>query len=350
MGDTALLVNPITVNQLPRLLAEILGRLCLSARRTLQFAAAVILTVLLCTSTSRGEQEQIRLSQNKGAQTPAEKSTDPDDPQKPMQVTVGAYINQILEINFAEDYFVIDMWLWFRWEPAEPGQFSFATEKNYPLETFEITNGQILERSGQLTESKDADGRPFTYQNVRVVAKITQRFNMRPYPAENHALELLVEDSEERIQKVLYVADTEFSRLGTGVTGGDHQCLSDKFWQSHPQQRWLLRVGVLAVPLRHRSAEACADIDRQVPLAHLLGHYRGDTGPLPQTRVGRAVRSGHRSDLRDRGQQIHHYLEHPRRGAIRVFRCNSNPVSGDRGAHNRRIHLGRPPRGARDSL
>ena len=217
MGDTALLVNPITVNQLPRLLAEILGRLCLSARRTLQFAAAVILTVLLCTSTSRGEQEQIRLSQNKGAQTPAEKSTDPDDPQKPMQVTVGAYINQILEINFAEDYFVIDMWLWFRWEPAEQGQFSFATEKNYPLETFEITNGQILERSGQLTESKDADGRPFTYQNVRVVAKITQRFNMRPYPAENHALELLVEDSEERIQKVLYVADTEFSQLGAGV-------------------------------------------------------------------------------------------------------------------------------------
>ena len=159
----------------------------------------------------------MRASQVGETRNRAEPSTDPDDPQKPLEVTVGAYINQILEINFAEDYFVIDMWLWFRWEPSAPGQFNFATEKNYPLETFEITNGQILQRSGQLTETKNADGRPFTYQNVRVVAKITQRFNMRPYPAENHSLEILVEDSEERVQKVLYVADTEFSRLGTGV-------------------------------------------------------------------------------------------------------------------------------------
>lgn len=180
-------------------------------------AASIVLLGLLGATNSHGEREQLRASQVGETQNSAEQPTDPDDPQKPIEVTVGAYINQILEINFAEDYFVIDMWLWFRWEPSAPGQFSFATEKSYPLETFEITNGQILQRSGELTESKDGDGRPFTYQNVRVVAKITQRFNMRPYPAENHSLEILVEDSEERVQKVLYVADTEFSRLGTGV-------------------------------------------------------------------------------------------------------------------------------------
>ena len=180
-------------------------------------AASIVLLGLLGATNSHGEREQLRASQVGETQNSAEQPTDPDDPQKPIEVTVGAYINQILEINFAEDYFVIDMWLWFRWEPSAPGQFSFATEKSYPLETFEITNGQILQRSGELTESKDGDGRPFTYQNIRVVAKITQRFNMRPYPAENHALEILVEDSEERIQKVLYVADTEFSQLGAGV-------------------------------------------------------------------------------------------------------------------------------------
>lgn len=149
----------------------------------------------------------------------AGKLPDPEDPEKPLEVTVGAYINQILEINFAEDYFVIDMWLWFRWEPSAEGQFRFETEENYPLKTFEITNGQILgDPTGELTETKKhPDGRTFTYQNVRVIAKITQRFNMRPYPAENHALEILIEDSDERIEKVLYVADTEFSRLGAGV-------------------------------------------------------------------------------------------------------------------------------------
>lgn len=218
-----------------------------------------------------------------------------------------------------------------------------------------------MERSGQLTESKDADGRPFTYQNVRVVAKITQRFNMRPYPAENHALELLVEDSEERIQKVLYVADTEFSQLGAGVklpgwevsakppeatinaypTNFGNRTLNNggHYVSEYSQFRYFIDL---------RKPVLTSIVKSLWP--HLLGHHRGDTGALPQTRVGRAVRSGHRSDLRDRGQQIHHYLEHPRRGAIRVFRCSSNPVSGDRGAHNRRIHLGRPPRGARDSL
>ena len=143
-----------------------------------------------------------------------DQSPDPSDPKEPLQVTVGAYINQILEINFAEDYFVIDMWLWFRWEPSRKGQFKFQNSKNFPLENFEITNGQILDRSGELTERKTMNGKPFTYQNVRVIAKITQRFNMRPYPAENHALEILVEDNEERVEKVMYVADTEFSSRG----------------------------------------------------------------------------------------------------------------------------------------
>ena len=139
------------------------------------------------------------------------------DPDKPLEVVVGAYINQILEINFSEDFFVIDMWLWFRWSDSNPGQFQFESQNNFPLNTFEITNGQILSQSGNLTERKQNNGKPFTYQNVRVLAKITQRFNMRPYPAESHALEILIEDSEERVEKVLYVADTEFSKLGSGV-------------------------------------------------------------------------------------------------------------------------------------
>ena len=139
------------------------------------------------------------------------------DPVRPLEVVVGVYINQILEINFAEDFFVIDMWLWFRWGKSESNQFHFEGENNYPLKTFEITNGQILSQSGNLTEEKDNQGNPFTYQNTRVVAKITQRFNMRPYPAESHALQILIEDSGERVEKVQYVADVDFSRLGKGV-------------------------------------------------------------------------------------------------------------------------------------
>jgi hypothetical protein len=178
---------------------------------------ALVATGCFLAGTAHGQSSERKEKSQPVQEAESQQRADPEDPEKPLEVTVGAYINQILEINFAEDYFVIDMWLWFRWEPSAPGQFAFTTEKSYPLGTFEITNGQILQRSGELTEFKDADGRTFTYQNVRVIAKITQRFNMRPYPAENHALEILIEDSEERIEKVLYVADTEFSQLGAGV-------------------------------------------------------------------------------------------------------------------------------------
>lgn len=191
-----------------------LGRSTLCGRGRL-IGMAVVLGLLLAAGCDRVPRSGDHTSEARATGLP--QPADPDDPQKPLEVTVGAYINQILEINFAEDYFVIDMWLWFRWEPSADGQFAFTGGESYPLKTFEITNGQILERSGEMTETKDNDGRPFTYQNVRVIAKITQRFNMRPYPAESHALEILVEDSEERVEKVLYVADTEFSRLGAGV-------------------------------------------------------------------------------------------------------------------------------------
>lgn len=175
-----------------------------------------VLALLLAGGCSRAPQSEANSPQTPAAELP--QLAGPDDPQKPLEVTVGAYINQILEINFAEDYFVIDMWLWFRWERPSEGQFAFATEDDYPLKTFEITNGQILAPpTGELTETKENNGRPFTYQNVRVIAKITQRFNMRPYPAENHKLDILVEDSEQRVEKVVYVADTEFSKVGAGV-------------------------------------------------------------------------------------------------------------------------------------
>jgi hypothetical protein len=141
----------------------------------------------------------------------------PTDPLEPLEITIGAYINQLLEINFAEDYFIVDMWLWFRWEEPREGQFRFKGEDNYPLKTFEVTNGRILDRSGEETDGLEYQGRRLVWQNVRVIAQITQRFNMRAYPADSHALEILIEDSGERVEKVRYLPDRDFSRLGANV-------------------------------------------------------------------------------------------------------------------------------------
>ena len=134
---------------------------------------------------------------------------------KPTKVYVGAYINQILEINFAEDYFIVDFWLWFRWEPTKPGHFDIT---NYnALDNFELIDGIILNKSGNLTEHKKSDKNEYTYQNVRVVGKFTKRFNMNSYPADNHNISIKIEDSENRTQKIKFEADLEASNYSPNI-------------------------------------------------------------------------------------------------------------------------------------
>ncbi len=134
---------------------------------------------------------------------------------KPTNVYVGAYINQILEINFSEDYFVVDFWLWFRWEPSKPGHFDIS---NYnAINDFELIDGIILNTSGNLTDTNKTDKQKYTYQNIRVVGKFTKRFNMNSYPADNHDISIKIEDSEHRTQKIKFIADVEASNYSPNI-------------------------------------------------------------------------------------------------------------------------------------
>jgi hypothetical protein len=135
---------------------------------------------------------------------------------KPTNVYVGAYINQILEINFSEDYFVVDFWLWFRWEePSKPGHFDLS--KYNALEEFELVDGIILDKSGDFTDFGKTEKGKYKYQNIRVVGKFTKRFNMNSYPADNHDISIKVEDSEHRTQKIKFVADIEASNYSPNI-------------------------------------------------------------------------------------------------------------------------------------
>src|SRR4051812_6859245 len=37
-------------------------------------------------------------------------------PAKPVEVTVGIYLNQVRELSIRDSQFVVDFWLWFRWK------------------------------------------------------------------------------------------------------------------------------------------------------------------------------------------------------------------------------------------
>ncbi len=174
----------------------------------------LILVICLCINSSFNCAADSKVLKQENTK---EEKTDKSSPIeiKPTNVYVGAYINQILEINFSEDYFVVDFWLWFRWEPSKPGYYDIS---NYnALEDFELIDGIILNTSGNLTEHKKTDKQEYTYQNIRVVGKFTKRFNMNSYPADNHDISIKIEDSEHRTQKIKFVADVEASNYSPNI-------------------------------------------------------------------------------------------------------------------------------------
>ena len=43
----------------------------------------------------------------------------PPSPDDPSKVIVGAYINDIQELDFKTNSYAVDLYVWFRWKPAE---------------------------------------------------------------------------------------------------------------------------------------------------------------------------------------------------------------------------------------
>jgi hypothetical protein len=140
------------------------------------------------------------------------------DVKQAKRVDVGIFVNQLLDLNFREDYFIVDFWLWYRWESDRPGEFSLKKQDNGEdynfVENCEVINGEIKDKIGYLREQKDG----FTYENVRMIAKIVHRFNMRSYPLDQHRITIAIEDQNNRLDKLVYNADVASSGRSEHLT------------------------------------------------------------------------------------------------------------------------------------
>ncbi len=117
-----------------------------------------------------------------------------DDMAGPAKVFVGVYLNQIHEVNLKENRFTADFWIWFRWTDTDLK----------PIETFELTNGQIESKEGVTQWEKEG----LNYAACRVVASVTKFWDTSDFPLDNHRLSLEVEDGENEMHKLVYVADS----------------------------------------------------------------------------------------------------------------------------------------------
>lgn len=137
----------------------------------------------------------------------AAQSAPPVPAAAPAEVTVGTYINKIQDLNFRENKYSLDFFVWFRWRPE-------GALKDYkPLESFEIINGRIEGKTSVV--EKQIDG--VNYASARITAVIAETWDLRNFPFDWHRTEVRIEDSVFTADQLVFVADKENSRLGEEI-------------------------------------------------------------------------------------------------------------------------------------
>ena len=126
---------------------------------------------------------------------------------QPAEVTVGAYVNKIQDLNFRENKYSLDFFVWFRWK----ADGELADYK--PLESFEIINGSIDGKTS-IVEKKIGD---LSYASARISATMADTWELRHFPFDRHRSEVRIEDSVYTAQSLRFVADRTNSQLGDEI-------------------------------------------------------------------------------------------------------------------------------------
>ena len=124
---------------------------------------------------------------------------------KPVDVSVGIYINSIGEIQLKESGWTADFDIWFRWSgnQVQPGK------------NFQIVNGNIDQR-----DKKDAYvAGDQHYERYHVKARLTKFFDASHFPFSDQGLTIQVEDGPLKAETLRYIADEQGSGINrSGVS------------------------------------------------------------------------------------------------------------------------------------
>jgi hypothetical protein len=118
-------------------------------------------------------------------------------------VKTGIYLNQIHELNLKENFFVVDLYVWFRWKGEAK-----------PNESFSFIDGRIDSKT-ETGNRTLPDGS--NYYSYRVVVKITKYWDVRKYPLDRYQLDIALEEDKEDVNVIRYEADEENSAIAPGV-------------------------------------------------------------------------------------------------------------------------------------
>lgn len=118
---------------------------------------------------------------------------------KPEEVIVGAYINDIQQLDFKANNYVIDLYVWFRWkskdaDPSKSMEFMnrFASDNN---------------RRDRLTEEPEELPDGSFYAIIRYQGLFSTKFQLETFPFDTQALIVVMEDTLAGSADQIYVPD-----------------------------------------------------------------------------------------------------------------------------------------------
>lgn len=136
----------------------------------------------------------------------------------PEKVVIGAFINDLQDIDLANDSYTVDLYLWMRWRnPAlSPWQTVDVMNSNGTQNTTSSSTGGVVGEP-LFEEPRDMpDGSK--YMIMRYQGVFSRKMNLEKYPFDVQNLELIFEDQGMDARQLQFVADSTPVRISRAVT------------------------------------------------------------------------------------------------------------------------------------
>ncbi len=120
-------------------------------------------------------------------------------PDTPAQIIVGAYINDIQELDFKANNYVVDLYVWFRWKAGELD----------PSKTMEFMNRYASDDNVReaLYDTPKAMPDGSLYSIIRYQGRFATKFPLEKYPFDTQLLTVAMEDTVASAGAQVYVPD-----------------------------------------------------------------------------------------------------------------------------------------------
>ena len=138
----------------------------------------------------------------------------------PDKVTVGAFINDLQDIDLSSENFTIDFYLWMRWKnpKIDPSLTVEAMNSEGTQNTTSSPTGGVSGEPLYDSPTDMPDGSK--YQVLRFQGVFSRKMNLEKYPFDTQVLEMVFEDKRNDASAIEYVPDT------TPVTVNDGGAMS----------------------------------------------------------------------------------------------------------------------------